>query len=79
MAERVKGSGMRESLSARLDQLRREYELGQAQLRELVEREAALRETLLRISGAVLVLEELLDTDPVEVEEQPAGTPLSVP
>ena len=78
MAERVKGTEMRESMTARLDQLRREYELGQAQLRELVEREAALRETLLRISGAILVLEELLDSGSVEVE-QPAGTPLSVP
>jgi hypothetical protein len=73
---------MRESVTARLDQLRHEYEIGQAQLRELVEREAALRETLVRISGAILVLEELLDAGSVEsvdAGEQQAGAQLSVP
>jgi predicted nuclease with TOPRIM domain len=47
-------------LQSRLDALRTELAKGQTRLRE-VEREAAyLRETLLRISGAIQVLEELL-------------------
>lgn len=33
---------MRESITARLDQLRRDYELGQGQLRELVMQERVL-------------------------------------
>jgi hypothetical protein len=52
-----------EQMRSRLVVLKREYELGDAQLRELVQREAVLRETLLRISGAVQVLEEILASD----------------
>ena len=49
-----------EQVQARLDELRREYQVGDGRLRELVQQETALRETLLRISGAIQVLEELL-------------------
>lgn len=48
-----------ERLQARLAELRREYALGESRLRDLVQQESALRETLLRISGAIQVLEEL--------------------
>lgn len=48
----------------RLAQLAREYEAGVQQLVELRRREVALRETLLRISGAIQVLEELTETAP---------------
>jgi len=48
-----------EQIEARLAELKREYRAGQDHLRELVEREAALRDTLLRISGAIQVLEEI--------------------
>ena len=51
---------MRESLNARLVELKKEFEVGQAQLREMENRQAQLRETLLRISGAIQVLEEML-------------------
>ncbi|MGW3347189.1 hypothetical protein ACWDA3_28140 [Nonomuraea rubra] len=48
-----------ERLQARLAELRREYAVGESRLRDLLQQESALRETLLRISGAIQVLEEL--------------------
>lgn len=59
---------MREQLQARLEDLRREFETGQARLRELETEQAYTRETLLRISGAIQVLEEALaqETKPDE-------------
>jgi predicted nuclease with TOPRIM domain len=60
---------MREQLQARLEELKREFETGQARLRELEAQEARLRETMLRISGAIQVLEETL----AESEDSPPG------
>lgn len=55
---------MQEQLRIRLEGLKKEFEMGQNRLRELETEEAYVRETLLRISGAIQVLEELLkDTD----------------
>jgi len=54
---------MREKLKQRLEQLKREYETGQAQLSQLDTRAAELRQTLLRISGAMQVLEEAIAED----------------
>jgi hypothetical protein len=51
---------MGHQLQDRLELLRREFETGQTRLRELVNQESILRETLLRISGAIQILEELL-------------------
>lgn len=51
---------MREQIEARLTQLRTEYGKGQAQLRQLDGQMEAVRETLLRIGGAVMILEELV-------------------
>jgi predicted nuclease with TOPRIM domain len=51
---------MREQLQSRLAQLKAEYEAGERMLAELEQKQRALRETLLRISGAVQVLEEEL-------------------
>ena len=48
-----------DQLQKRLDQLKGEYELGEARLRDLTQQEISLRETLLRISGAIQVLQEL--------------------
>jgi predicted nuclease with TOPRIM domain len=51
---------MREQLQARLEILKREFHTGQARLGDLEREASALRETLLRISGAIQVLEEEL-------------------
>jgi prefoldin subunit 5 len=63
---------MRERAQERLSELKQEYVTGEAQLRELVQQEMSLRETLLRISGAIQVLEEILDAHRSE-EPAPAG------
>jgi hypothetical protein len=46
---------------SRLAQLREEYQTGEAKLHDLLRHESALRETLLRISGAVQILEEVVE------------------
>jgi hypothetical protein len=51
---------MREHVQARLAALKAEWATGQAKLRELELQQLRLREVLLRIRGAVQVLEELL-------------------
>jgi hypothetical protein len=50
-------------MESRLTELTRDYQLGQGRLAELDREQGVLRETLLRISGAMRVLEELLGTD----------------
>lgn len=54
---------MREQLRSRLEELKREFDLGQEKLRELESQETQLRQTLLRISGAIQVLEEELSKE----------------
>ncbi len=61
-----------QDLQTRLAELRQEYRLGEEQLGQLVHHEAELRETLLRISGAVQVLEELSRPDG-EADGSPDG------
>jgi predicted nuclease with TOPRIM domain len=51
---------MQEQLQKRLEGLKKEFEAGQARLRELETEQTYIRETLLRISGAIQVLEEAL-------------------
>ena len=58
---------MQEGIRSRLESLRKELETGQTELQQLQARETYLRETLLRISGAIQVLEEL------HAEEEPDG------
>jgi hypothetical protein len=53
---------MQAQVQQRLEELRSEFEAGQRMLAELDARRAELQQTLLRIGGAVQVLEELLDT-----------------
>jgi predicted nuclease with TOPRIM domain len=73
---------MREQLQSRLTQLKAEYEAGEQMLAELAQKLRALRDTLLRISGAVQVLEEELGktTEPAEAAAMNgAGTPQLAP
>ena len=51
---------MREQLEKRLQALKNEFETGQKMLADLEAKQMNLRETLLRISGAIQVVEELL-------------------
>ncbi len=53
---------MQEQLQQRLTQLRGEFESGQRLLAELETRQLGVRQSLLRISGAIQVLEELLES-----------------
>jgi hypothetical protein len=51
---------MQEQLQQRLDELISEFEAGKTMMADLEAKQTNLRETLLRISGAIQVLEELL-------------------
>lgn len=51
---------MRDQLEARLSQLKQEFEAGQTKLQELEAQQASVTQTMLRISGAIQVLEEML-------------------
>ena len=51
---------MREHIEARLELLRKELEKGQIELQKVENQRMYLHETVLRISGAIQVLEELL-------------------
>jgi hypothetical protein len=68
---------MRQQIEARLISLKGEYDKGQTQLRQLELQLTSRRETMLRISGAVLVLEELLSSSasvtPAEEQSVPNG------
>jgi hypothetical protein len=55
---------MREQIQARLEALKKELETGQAELQKAEMQRAYLHETVLRIGGAVQVLEELLARQP---------------
>lgn len=66
---------MRENAATRLDALRKEYETGQEMLAELDARQLDLRQTLLRITGAIQVLEELLEeASPNGATTEPAAS-----
>jgi hypothetical protein len=66
------GNATKEQALTRLAELQREYEVGQRRLQELVAQEMSIRETLLRISGAIQVLQELTG------QAEPAGTATAV-
>ena len=57
---------MNEKLQQRLEELKSEFEKGQAKLQELQQQQSHLHETLLRIGGAIQVLTELLEKEAAE-------------
>ncbi|AMO95183.1 hypothetical protein CFter6_2511 [Collimonas fungivorans] len=57
----------REVIEARIRELKDNYQAGQAQLRSLEAQQKDLQQTLLRISGAIQVLQELIDV-PLQAE-----------
>jgi len=65
---------MNEQLEERLKTLEGEYEQGKKMLAELEMREGALRNSLLRIAGAIQVLREFVPRDvPVAAEPSEAS------
>ena len=52
---------MKERMEKRLEELRSEFESGQTMMTDLENRRAQIRSSLLRISGAIQVLEEMLN------------------
>ena len=65
---------MESKIRHRLTELRTEYDKGQQTLHELEGQAANLRATLLRISGAVQVLQETLG-EPAPEHRAPPGLP----
>jgi hypothetical protein len=57
---------MQERLEERLAELRQELAIGEERLRALDTERERLRDTLLRINGAIVALTELLDEGKVE-------------
>lgn len=60
---------MKEQIEQRLTSLKAEFESGQKMLADLEAKEASLRETLLRISGAIQILEELSEIEGASPDE----------
>lgn len=61
---------MQNNIQTRLQQLRTEYQTGQQMLQELQQKQANLEQTLLRIAGAIQVLEELLAEAPEQAADK---------
>lgn len=65
---------MEEKLQQRLQALKAEFESGQKMLANLEAKQVDLRQTLLRISGAIQVLEEVLSESSEEDAPLPDGS-----
>jgi hypothetical protein len=62
---------MREQLEKRLGELKAEYDQGEKMLSDLDSRSEQVRQTLLRISGAIQILEEMLKVEDAAAEKPP--------
>ena len=60
-------------MEERLNELKAEFEKGQQHLQTMDQQRAELRDTLLRISGAIQVLEELLKQESQNALSHKAG------
>ena len=60
---------MRQQLEQRIKKLKAEFEAGQKMLAELESKQTNIRETMLRISGAIQVLEEELSNEAPEAQK----------
>lgn len=69
---------MREKLENRLTELKKEYESGQKMMLELETKQQNLRDTLLRISGAIQILEEELSEQESSPEENSHNSQVEV-
>jgi predicted nuclease with TOPRIM domain len=68
---------MNDTLKQRLQSLQAEYEAGQKMLAELEAKRQSLTQTLLRIEGAMHVLQELIEQEGGPSEPTPRLTPTS--
>jgi hypothetical protein len=66
---------MREQLHRRLAELRSEFDTGQLRLTELETHRAHLKSSLLRLSGAIQVLEELLSQELADNQPEEGSEP----
>lgn len=62
---------MKEQLEKRLNELKAEYEQGEKMFADLDARREQVRETMLRISGAIQVVEEILKEEECAAEKPP--------
>ena len=60
---------MNKKLQVRIEELRSEFDKGSARLSELQAEESQLRETMLRIQGAITVLQEMLVDHPNDQQD----------
>lgn len=61
---------MQEKIEKKLEELKAEFESGKKMLAHLEKQQETLQSTLLRISGAIQVLEELLEKETASSKEQ---------
>lgn len=69
---------MKQQLETRLQQLKTELASGQQMLADLEAKQANVRDTLLRIAGAIQVIEEELAIVDTETESQAVSDPGSI-
>ncbi len=66
---------MKSQIEARLQELRTEYDAGVGVMNDLQKKQDELRATLMRISGAIQVLDELLAADAATAASDAAAGP----
>jgi hypothetical protein len=62
---------MQEKIQLRIEELKNEFAKGQVKLRDLQNQQLELNETLLRINGAIIALQGLLNENPTDQIDQP--------